>query len=217
MPSATGISSTGPAPFFDTDAFRTACDSAILILARSEKIDPPGGKSKLTSSVLQIIRTNPKEFDAGCQINVEFIGSNLMSLLQTIENPENLDDLISMLYRFVAELDLSMANDLSPELRQFCQHVKSEQKNFSGRAPDHIAWVRDGMSQAILKRVLNDPKIGNLQQTGRLSAEIDIKVEDWGKRLKAQEDRAAKLESSLKSYENAFIFVGLHQGFADLY
>jgi hypothetical protein len=171
------------------------------------------------SFVIGIVLNNTDQFDNGCQQNISWLGNSLTNQLANLGDPKEpirLGHFLSTFYRFVVELDLSMKNELSMELRSFQQFVKENTQKLDSREQDQVLYARQEMPIAILKAMLNHDEIGNLKNVSKFSAEIDQKFIGWETALANHETTVNAFQTSLDTQETAFNFVGLHEGFNDL-
>lgn len=118
--------------FFLSDKFKDNLKNAIYFL-RSHKQQNINTLLK----PLEIMVSNPSEFDENCQCNIEWIGSQFLSEISRIPNSNNeelniiIDDLYSIVYRFLLEFDLSTNFDLSGELTNFISYCQDNIGSFS--------------------------------------------------------------------------------------
>jgi uncharacterized protein YqfB (UPF0267 family) len=85
-------------------------------------------------TALEIIASNPDQFDKFCAFNIAKIGNIFISTvsefrgdLASIDIPR----LTAFVFRFISEFDLSISNDLSMELQSFLRGVVAESENYS--------------------------------------------------------------------------------------
>lgn len=168
---------------------------------------------------IKIIASNAANFDEFCQVNIQWIGSHFVERLSQVrifEDDDKFDDLVAMTYRIVVEYDASVKNDLSLELRAFMSVVTSKSASMSKEAREQIDYARQEMPIAILKRMLNSDELGNLRNVSSVAQNIEQKYDQWNTALKNSEEKATRLGEILEKHTQAFNFVGLHEGFADL-
>jgi hypothetical protein len=177
-------------------------------------------KAKEIIRVTEIFINNAQQVDQYCQINIKWIGNTLFSDIANLSDPlreiDRLDRIFSIFYRIVVEFDLSIKNDLSRDLRSFQNFVKNNLDRFTDDAKEQIVYARQEMPIAVLKQILNQDEIENLKNISTVHGQIEKRFQDWETTLDAREARAKSLQDSLKSYETAFNFVGLYDGFKDL-
>lgn len=177
-------------------------------------------KEKQLSLVLTIFANNAEQIDMHCQTNIAWIGNSLAGRLQNLGDPNldtaQLDEFLALLYRFVVEFDLSVKNEISLELRIFQTFVKDNLDKFSGEAQNQILYARQEMPVSILKQLLNTEEMLNVRNVTAFSKDVDARFSTWENDLATHETTVKELEKSLRSYETAFNFVGLYDGFNDL-
>lgn len=210
-----------------SDSFFTDQKSAFTsaLRALSSFIDagpesPNVMKARHVSAVLKIMVSDPGPFDKHCQVNIAWIGKQTAGLLLDIGNKgpisPRLDDLSSIIYRLVVELDLSLRGELLLELRQFKTYTEEHIEEFDGHAQTQIKFAQQGMAVGVVKQLLGTEAIVNLRQIEPFTKQLNDRFNQWEKRLADEEIKASTLSDSLKKYEQAFNFVGLHQGFDEL-
>jgi hypothetical protein len=180
--------------------------------------NPENGKKYRLGQAITIIGNNAEEFDRCCQVNIGWIGPQFLSRISDITNEideAKLNVIVSMAYRFLLELDMSMKNELSSELQSFMKMVESDGE-MSGDALEEIQYARQRMPVAILKRLLNSDELGSLTNVAAVAANVEEKLVKWQSDLGASEQKVTQLSTTLKTQEHAFNFVALHKGFADL-
>ncbi len=173
----------------------------------------------LLGQTWSIIAANAQEFDELCQINIEWIGDQLLSYAKQISSnlgSADIDIITSLTYRFIIEFDLSIRGELSDELRTFKNVTYRISDTLSSPAREQIQFAHQSMPIAITKRVMNSEEIGSLRKVSSISSSMEEKIKDWDERLTKSEEKVNALRSILSQQEQAFNFVGLHQGFANL-
>jgi hypothetical protein len=204
---------------FSNSENQQALRNASIALMAVPNSQPYHQKSLRLAQTLRIIAGNGEQFDSQCQVNIRWIGEQLISYIRdtTPSSPQNnLDIIISLVCRFILEFDLSTRNDLSLELNQFKSLVADEYDSFSSEARRQIDFARLEMPLAILKQALNSDELGNLRNVTSVIKEAEKKIDSWQSSLKASEERVEHFQEILSKQKDAFNFVGLHQGFANL-
>lgn len=204
--------------FFLSDKFKDNLKNAIYFL-RSHKQQNINTLLK----PLEIMVSNPSEFDENCQCNIEWIGSQFLSEISRIPNSNNeelniiIDDLYSIVYRFLLEFDLSTNFDLSGELTNFISYCQDNIGSFSSGTQRQIEYASKWMHISITKKILNTKNIKDFLEHSKKYDEINQKIDSWDEKIVQRENNVENLSESLKKYETAFNFVGLYKGFDDLH
>lgn len=170
-------------------------------------------------TVLEIIFQNSHDFDDRCQFNIKHIGNGFASTI--INLGANLDSaellrLNSILFRFVCEYDISVANSLSLELTSFIDGVLSEYENYKTDFKNQIDYARYKMPTAIIKDILNSEDFLSLRNVQGIAQSTNDKIDTWKKEIDLSEKRVNDLQDILKNQRDSFNFVGLSKGFSDL-
>lgn len=189
-------------------------DAATLLRSRAEDARASG-----LAEMLQIISSNAEAFDKNCQVNVEWIGKQTIERIKDLGlNPvkDEIDMVTAMIYRFMVEYDLSVKNDLSMEIRSFMNRVREEFNSLTDAAKTQVEYARQEMPISIIKKIINTDEFVNLKNVASISNTVEQKIKDWEVSLHAKEEKASRLGEALEKHTQAFNFVGLHKGFADL-
>ncbi|NLU99266.1 hypothetical protein B6N13_14385 [Marinomonas sp. UCMA 3892] len=100
--------------------------------------------------------------------------------------------------------------------------------HFSRSAQDMINYANRDMIISIFKKAFNSEEFKNIKDVSSLIAKkdelefewekkISSKEEFWEKEISAREKRVNEIKESLDKYKTAFNFVGLYDGFHDLF
>lgn len=176
-------------------------------------------RNSLIRLVVSAMENMPKQWDESCQINICWIGDHFINKLSDEENElskERLDDICSICFRFLFELYLSIKNDLSMEFEAAKRFVFSNIDSFEDNAREQIEYAIRDMPIAIFKVISNSEAIVSIKDFNSVSSKAENLKLEWEKDISDKETRVNLLKDSLEKYENAFNFVGLHQGFDDL-
>jgi hypothetical protein len=203
--------------------FSTPAAHAAIVRARAsiEVLRSSNKKYSLLDTALSIVSTDGVNVDNFSQVNLKWgIGEAMLTALTQISSdPANVgavDKLYSLLYRCFVEFDMSTQTDLNFDVRRFLQFPDDEPGEFGAEARESMAKAHQLLPTAVLKELLGTDAIQNLKNIKNYATKIDTRIVDWDKALAAQEERATILETTLKSYEDGFNFVGLYKGFSDL-
>ncbi len=204
---------------FDTNQSKTVLAK---FRQRIDSLVPSNDFDKQRNSLIRLVINamdkKPDEWNMFCQINIKWIGDQFISRLADEEelNKESLDDICSMIFRFLFELYLSTKNDLAVDFERARRFIFNNLELFESSAREQIEFAIHEMPISIFKAVANSDEIETLKNFDAVAAKAkQLKVE-WDNDLIERESRVKAIEESLSKYENAFNFVGLHQGFDDL-
>jgi hypothetical protein len=207
------------------EIFNTNQSNTVLTKFK-RKIDalvPTDDFEKQRNSFIRLVvgsmENKPGQWDDLCQINIEWIGGKFISRLADEErelNKERLDSICAMCFRFLFEMYLSMKNDLASEFESARQFVFNNIDVFDLKAKEQIEYAIRDIPINIFKNIAYSDAINSLQDFNELSAKAEKLKVDWDSDLSEREARIDSLKKSLSTYENAFNFVGLYQGFDEL-
>jgi ABC-type sugar transport system permease subunit len=151
---------------------------------------------------------------------------------------DSLDEIFSLLYRFALEMDLSASGDLEFDISRMKSFAMENKKLFNSRAMGQIDFANSSLPLSILKGIVNTPGFGSLNEfmrnikdskqerddlinlykadSERYKIDAEKKQEEWESYIKNKQSEINNLRVSLESYQNAFNFVGLYDGFKSL-
>lgn len=170
-------------------------------------------------AVLRIIATNADEFDKNCQLNIEWLGDQVLDHIRELApapDQEAIDIVSAFIYRFLVEYDLSVKGDLSIDIRTFIDRVRSDIGSFNDNSRLQVEFTRQEMPIAIIKKMINTEEFGTLRNMSEIASTVDKKIKVWKDNLDSTETKATRLAEALEKHTQAFNFVGLFDGFADL-
>ena len=195
--------------------------NAIELLKEISVVLKNSGEDKklfILGQMLLIIASNAADFDKHCQVNITWIGNNFLMYLESAKDKEDkkVDLVISFVYRFLVEYDLSVKNDLSMEIRGFFNFVLTIRATLSSEAQTNIEYARQEMPIAILKQIINSDEIGSLRNVSSVAYVMEQKIQGWEEKIAGSAEQATRLSEALEKQTQAFNFVGIHEGFNDL-
>lgn len=169
--------------------------------------------------VLSHMADESERFDSLCQINIGSIGkkfTDMLGELRRSQDPEIVDLVSSMVFRFLTEYDLSTAETLTMDGRIFIQQMELRESNLSKKAQEQLDYCRKGMALTIVKRSLNSAEMLNLRNLEEFSKSVDQRFDEWDAKLNAQKNDATRLGELFEKHARDFNFSGLHAGFSDM-
>lgn len=176
-------------------------------------------RNQFIQMIIESMISRPEQWNTYCAVNIEWIGDFFIDDLSTHGTSltkNKLDDIYSMCFRFLLELNLSTSNDLAIEYRKAYEFAFENLESFSLEAQGQIEYAINQMPIAIVKQVINGPDFNALRDYKTLTEKANIQNEQITKDLDERESRVVKLKEALSEYETGFNFVGLYQGFDDL-
>jgi hypothetical protein len=209
-------------PFFQVGENATALQQLLNKLPNQKALsEDPSEVAPYLRVVLEIMLGNTKKFDESCQVNIKWIGAAFISSAKSYP-PDGDDskylrtDLFTSVYRFLCELEFSMPESLSMELRAVKNFVENHIDEFKGQAKQQLIYANYLMPAQILKHLLHHPNIAAMQEfnAGQKSAQT-LKIE-WDKEFEAKRNQVELLKNQLDGLETGFNFVGLVDGFRRL-
>ncbi|MDH4874390.1 hypothetical protein [Pseudomonas sp. BN515] len=164
------------------------------------------------------MKASTPEWDENCQRNIEQIGETLIEYLSapsSKNSKESLDIIYAILYRFTIEMEMS--GNLSPEIiKSLDKTIFDHRDEISKSALEIIDFARNKMPIAILKELFSDEHVKTIKHIAKLKKEEGETEARWKRELQEREEKINGLKETLNTYETAFNFVGLYNGFDNL-
>lgn len=156
----------------------------------------------------------------------------------TFASEGDLDNIFSSLFRFSLEMDLTARNEIEFDLNYIYSFTINNKSLFSASAVRQIDYATTSLPLGILKGIVNntgfkklDEFIGILNdsqkerdailEANKIVAEqhtrdVEEKEKEWNSYIIKKQKEVDDIKKSLESYQTAFNFVGLHDGFKQL-
>lgn len=211
--------------FFSKKENEQLIKHVIMIIKRAQEITKDNfdrGLNHHSARILDRIISSPKIWDDTCKYSIRTQVSGIHEELSNIVKSNAVDRsslelLFSHLIVFVQERNLLSGDFIHPELTDALEFAESNLEHFVGSSRNKIEFSFKGLSTALFKEIFNNENTSgliNLEKTLESARELTQK---WDNSLKEREANIARLEQSLKKFESAFNFVGLHEGFQSLH
>ncbi len=170
------------------------------------------------SLIINSMEASPEQWNKNCSITINWIGQHFISLLNKKDfTKEELDNIFSICYRFLIELFLSMKNDLNFKFEDARKFANEKFEEFDFQAQEQIKFANIDMPIRIFKQLNNSELISNLKNNEEILKKLQTSINESKIEYIKQVDKVDKLKSTLKQYETSFNFVGLFDGFNELY
>lgn len=205
---------------FSNHKSQSALESFLARLASVETADDFEKKRNiLIETVIKSMKSHPDTWDEKCQINIVWLGDDLLDRIQDYESTRNkpwFDMLAAICFRFLFEFYLSSKTDMSFEFERDKSFVFMHLEEFDEPAKFQIKYALIEMPISIFKSISNGDAIDNIKDlSGVLNKAEQLKI-SWDKEVEDKERSVNELKKSLSKYETAYNFIGLHNGFDDL-
>lgn len=162
---------------------------------------------------LMSLNSSPTVYDEYCGFNIEHVGERFISRLESLSISAESDEeeLFTICYRFLIELQLSSSHELSRDLLQIVYSV--HEFNWEGRSALQIKYAEHQMIVGVMKRYIHHPDMVVLKEFSGLISKIQIEREAQEEQLGVREARIDALKNKLERFETAYNFVALYDGF----
>ncbi|MFV8782494.1 hypothetical protein ACNKU7_08745 [Microbulbifer sp. SA54] len=173
--------------------------------------------------ILTSMNKESEQWDSRCQLNIEWIGTNLTGSAQEINglddeqlSKEHLDNFASSLCRFLMEFYASSGGEFSFEFNAAKSFFFDNLEKFEYEAREQIKFAQVSMPLEMFRRVTNSEAIGSIKEFNGSVGKINALTKQLDGEIIKKTEAVNQLKNSLDKYKTAFNFVGLHQGFDEL-
>lgn len=207
--------------FFAQESTRLALQRLMSILPDRESENDLDRSAPYLKQIVRFMITAAAKFDECCAANIEWIGPQFInSILEYRPNQkgakEALEDIFTMSYRFLCELQFSISDNLTMELRGVISHVQENIDNFAGTNKSQLIFASYIMPVEIAKKLIHHPDIASIRQFAQDQISAPMLKKQWDDELEIREKRIEALNEKLSGLETGYNFVGLVHGFRDL-
>lgn len=214
------MSTDAVTPFFANESNRNALRSLLSELSVSSTQKTPDLVPHL-KRILQIIVSNSAHFDQMCQTNINWIGDEFISQAQNYKKDgkdaiSQLDKIFAFAYRFLCELEFSMPEDLSLELRLVKSFVDENINSFTESLKRQLIYACYLMPAQIARELLHHPDLASMRDFNKQQISAPKLKQQWDDELRQKEDQVSALSKQLDGLKTGFNFVGLVDGFRQL-
>jgi len=194
------------------------------VLVKSNEPETPEKNESFTSTrdkaillILRSIQNAPSEWDASCPFNIQHISGHLSTALsEDAFTNEGLDDVFSVLFRFLMERYISTPDEFISIFQSVRHFAIARSNEFSADAKVQIEYAIREMPIGLFKMVMNGESMQSIKTLHATIANIDNLRKEWDAELKLKTDEVNALRDALDKQTIAFNFVGLYEGFNTL-
>lgn len=207
-------------PFFANESNRNTLRSLLSKLPVSSHQKTPDLLPHL-KQILQVIVNNSAHFDQKCQTNIKWIGAAFISRAQNYEEEgkdaeQQLSDIFAWAYRFLCELEFSMPEDLSLELRLVKSFVDENINSFTESLKRQLIYASYLMPAQIARELLHHPDLASMRDFNTQQISAPKLKQQWDDELQQKQEQVNVLSEQLAGLKTGFNFVGLVDGFRQL-
>lgn len=174
-------------------------------------------RDKVIKIIIGFMLNRPEEWDNLCGSNIEWIGETFLDHLNESDlSKQSLDKCCALAFRFLFEFYLSIPGDLSIDAAWCYNFVKKNLSQFSDDSQEVITFSIQEMPISIFKQVANSDAINSLKEFNSIAHRANDLKREWDLELEGKIRKVQDIKESLDTYENAFNFVGLYDGFNEI-
>ncbi|HHH2219306.1 TPA: hypothetical protein ACPY4Y_000818 [Yersinia enterocolitica] len=161
--------------------------------------------------------TEPNDWDKYTELSVINIGKVLINQFNSFDGTEDkLNNIFSSCFRFLLERYITSPKELNSPFRQVKDFGIYRLNEFSPIAREQIEYAQKEMPLELHKYILSSHNVEVLKAITEKHKSAEGFKTAWDIEIKEKELKVENLKSALNKYENAFNFVGLHNGFKEL-
>lgn len=209
-------------PFFANESNRNALRGLISKLpAQSAQETPTPDVVPHLKRILHYMASNSAHWDHRCPMNINWIGSEFISAVQDYEaggekSAQQRDDIFTMAYRFLCELEFTMPGDMNLELRGVKSFIEENLGSFPASSRQQIFFASYTMPVAIMRELLHHPDLASMRDFNTQQVSAPKLKQKWDDELQQKEEQVTALSEQLEKLRTGFNFVGLVHGFQQL-
>lgn len=176
--------------------------------------------SELVKHTIDDIIKNSDFYDKTCEYTIALSGSNLLSRLpqdekQISNNSRDITFLI--IHRLLCEVDFHVGTDIHSTVGAFFDDTNSKIDKLPEDIRSRIINNRYSLPSEIIKELLRSESGKAILEFKKNTQTFDDLQKKSHQELIEHTQKIEKLKTALESYEQAFNFVGLHDGFKNLH
>lgn len=174
----------------------------------------------LVKHTIDSIIKNASLYDENCTYTIEKHGKDFISRLPRDENQisnSSFDIIFLLTHRLLCELDFHTNIDTTSTIGAFFDHINSNTEKLPENIKHQINNNRYALPSDFIKEMLKSETgksilefRNNLKKFDELQKKSHQEISDYIKKIE-------QLKTTLQSHEQAFNFVGLHDGFKNLH
>lgn len=180
----------------------------------------PQKRAGFIVSVLNLMINNHAQWDENTQFNITYISGNLTSALErepdNVVNDSDLNNMFVLTFRFLSEFQLYQEHEMMGLYSEMKAFTNNNINKFSERQTEHINFILNDMSQAILKFLMSSQDFGIMRDFLKAKETAQLYKDMWDFELKTKKEEVEKLRDALEEYKTGFNFVALYDGFKEL-
>lgn len=171
-------------------------------------------------TALNLLTEKSKIFDGACNFSIERFGERFKNDIDSNLDKEAFLSILIHCYRFLSEFNFnnegSRPNSLGYEVDRALDIIKYDGTDIQKNIKNQLVYIDNFMPVALAKRYLFKADFGLMREFDTKHGELGNVIAELDTKLAQSTEDVRKLHDALKSYKDAFNFVGLHKGFDDI-
>ncbi|WP_448677268.1 hypothetical protein [Delftia acidovorans] len=171
---------------------------------------------------IEIIENNASFVEERCIFNSRNIGDQFLNAMQRFhtkavnERSDALQDIFTMAYRFLRELEFSIPNEPDGILRSIINFVENSISQFDGKHQSQLIYASAIMPVNLMKATIHHPNISLATNLDSKLSSLEKLKGDWDEDMKKRQEKLDALKDSIKDLTAQYNFVGLVDGFRSM-
>lgn len=167
--------------------------------------------------VIESFYNVPEVWDLTTQYNIENLSESFYNDLSSRPSDQDeLDLMISTVFRFCIERQMKTANEMPREIRRFKNFCIDKKALFTTFCQEQMNYALQDMPVGIISSILTSPAMKHFREIPKLLVDAEKFTNEWATDLELKTQKVDELQTKLETQKNAFNFVGLYDGFNKL-
>ena len=160
----------------------------------------------------------PENWQKYSSYSIEWHGNAFIDKLSESDlNRASLDMVCADAFKFLYEYYLSTRDDFGPDANRAFEFIKNQASKFTEEAKELIASILQELPILLFKELANSDAINSIREFNLTAGQATKLKEEWNAEIEEKTNQVNEIRKSLEQYETAFNFVGLYDGFSDIY
>jgi len=170
------------------------------------------------------ILNQTERYDEFCKMTIAWEGKDFIEYLAIAEQKGEIDfnlikNIFIGLYSFYFEYRL-YSQDSNDYYNNYLSYLEDNIYDnidfFSKQEKNRIVYINLRKAGGIFREIICNKNFNTLLSLGENMSKAEAKIKNWNNEFREKEEKIDILKKKLETYETAFNFVGLYNGFNDL-
>lgn len=171
-------------------------------------------------TALKLLADRPRHFDDFCAYSIDRYGVRFQNEMDGEIDSEAFHNILIHCYRFLSEYNFyregESPDSLAYEVERALDLIRYEVVDIRKNVKNQLIYIDNFMPVALAKSYLFKADFGLMREFDTKHGGLGKTITELDTKLAQSTQDVNKLHDALKSYKDAFNFVGLHKGFDDI-